>query len=378
MTVPNVIVVTDIGNDYDDMMALLILGYYHRLNKIKLRGVIVTLKPVLKRAQMAHGLFRSMGIDVEVAMGTEGELDKERERAAWTEEALTADFVSRNKNDFRNHLQLSKSVFNEVEEENEKIRFLSLAGLKTSWEIVGQDKDLFARVVSEVHCQGGCQWNPAAAEGEKVIMAREDARNNQDDKTGANKFYKFVQDRKIPCTAYEKEAAFTCAFQKTIFDPAKASQRMTQVAEYIYKIHDRQKTVYYEDACHKPLMVWMDRDWFVNNCCTKDLPEEFKNDKNCAAEKILPYTTVVPYDPIAALGCIQDVAGVNIPKGPVQYPDPPKGATPARKITKLSPVQDPEEMELFATCKRLTKEQGVELAEGICDHMRMALELEGE
>jgi hypothetical protein len=377
--IPNVIVVTDIGNDYDDMMALLILGYYHQQKKIRLKGVIVTLKPALRRAQMAYGLLNScMKINVEVAVGTE-DLVKAREHDKWTDEALRADFVSTQKTDFRTHLQLSKSVFESVEKEKQKIRFLSLAGLRTSWEIVEQDKDLFARIVSEVHCQGGCQWDPTASEAKgKVIKAREDARNNVDDMAAADKFYKFVQEKKIPCTAYEKEAAYTSGFKKTIFDPEAASESMKPVAEYIYKIHDKQKEVYYKAACgpeEDRFLKNMDREWFLKSCC-KDLPDEIAKNKEAGAEMVIPYTIVTPYDPIAALGCIQDVAEVKLPLGPVQYPKV-KGADGPQKADQRSQrscsEQDPNELKLFATCKDLTPTQGKELAKIILDHMGKAL-----
>lgn len=340
--VPNVLVVTDIGNDYDDMMALLILGYYHKLGKINLQGVIVTLEPALERAQMAHGLFRSMGINnVEVAVGTEGVVVR-RKPTSWTEEALRADFSTTDKKDFRDHKELSLDVLERARENNEKIRFLSLACLRTSWQIVEQDKELFAAVVEEVHCQGGCQWDFERLP-EKVIMSRHDAMNNVDDLNAADQFYKFVWDRKIPCVTYEKEAVYESTFSKAIFDPKEASPPMRQVAEYIYKIHDRQKTHYYEVACSDKLFqTFMNRDWFLKGC--PGVPQELVDDKNCPAAAILPYTTVIPYDPFAALGCIRDIAGVEVPLGPVQKSKPKEEKKPAEQ-----PAQQPAQRSAIET-----------------------------
>jgi hypothetical protein len=374
--VPNVLVVTDIGNDYDDMMALLILGYYHKLKKINLLGVIVTLKPALERAQMAHGLLQCMGIhNVEVAKGTEEALDKAdkvRESHSWTKEALTADFITKDKTNFRDHKQLSRSVF-KMAEEGEKIRFVSLAGLTTLWEIVEEDEELFVRAVSEVHCQGGCQWDPAF-NSNKVIMARPDARNNQDDMDAANKFYKFVHVRKIPVISYEKEAAYKSTFPKTIFNPDEASPSMKGVAKYIYNIHDRQMTTYYERTYSgQHFAENMDRDWFVGHLCIPSIPVDLAKDEQCPAEKIIPYTIVVPYDPITALGSIGEVAGVNIPRGPVQYSiSKPKEEQNTTKLAPKAPSEQ-EPMGHIATCKDLTEEQGIKVAESIKDHMRRVL-----
>ncbi|KAF2746961.1 hypothetical protein M011DRAFT_458967 [Sporormia fimetaria CBS 119925] len=341
----NVLVVTDIGNDYDDMMAILILGFYHKLRKIRLRGIIVTLRPIEERAQLTDGLFRKMDItDVEVALGTKG-TDHDREQAAWTEEAMNASFRSRNKHDFPDYLDLSKRVLEDARRKGEKVRILSIAGLRDTWKIIERDEQLFREVVSEVHIQGGV---------DDQFHAAQDARNNTDDLDAANRVYAFLKDHNIPCTIYNKLAAFVSGFKKDVFDPGNYNRKhMKEVAAYIHNIHDRQKLAFYTEAL-KPKQerhnTWMDRGWFIKSSCTADLPNSLKIDEKSSADEIIKYTKVTPYDPIAALGCIREVVHVPVPR---------------MRLTG----------EMYVVGQNLTEKDGQVLAEGIRSQMKQALEI---
>jgi hypothetical protein len=345
----NVLVVTDIGNDYDDMMAILMLGYFHSVRWITLKGIIVTLDPVDKRARMALGMLQNcMKIkDVPVACGTKG-TDVLREAEGWTKEALTADFLAPRGTEFPNYLELSKTVFEQAIRNGETIRLLSIAGLRDTWTIVQQNPALFKAVVSEVHIQGGVNLDPNHSD---TLLPRDDARNNKDDMNAAYNFYNFILQEQIYSVVYEKEAAFMSGFKKDFFDPRQASTQMRPVAEYIYKIHDRQKTVFYEDAIKEPGQRHReicDRKWFIM-CCTADLPARLR-DTQCKASEIIPYTTVTPYDPIAALGCCRDL---------VRFP------MPMRHVRGR----------VWSVGTNVDRSAGSELVKGICKYMKKALKL---
>ncbi|KAA8563638.1 hypothetical protein EYC84_011661 [Monilinia fructicola] len=47
--IPHVLVITDIGKDYDDLTAMMVLKELHRLGAIKLQGFIANLAPAYKR-----------------------------------------------------------------------------------------------------------------------------------------------------------------------------------------------------------------------------------------------------------------------------------------------------------------------------------------
>ncbi|KAF2272250.1 uncharacterized protein EI97DRAFT_437136 [Westerdykella ornata] len=365
MPVPNVLVVTDIGNDYDDMMALLILGYYHRQKKINLKGIIVTLHPVTERARVTYGLLRNcMGIkDVPVAEGTTG-TDNEREDAEWTKIALNAEFSAEPRTGFKNYLELAAEVLTEAKRKREKIRLLSIASIRDIWAIVQQNPSLFKQVVSEIHIQAGCKIVDVGDTymGKKIekkkLVANDEARNNSDDLVAANNFYDFIQKNKISCSVYEKQAAFVSGCKKDIFDPEHASKAMKKVATYIYAIHDIQKKVYYKDAC-KPIaqrrLPWCDEKWFLDYMC-KDLPKELVEKKDVDIERLLPYTLVTPYDPIAALGCIEEVAGMALKLPKARYED-----------------VDGSGHQMFYVGSNVSKEAGHLIAEEIRRHMRLAL-----
>lgn len=72
-----VVVITDLGEDYDDLTALTVLKELHRLGLIQLRAVVANLVPADKRARLARAVLDSLRLqDVAVARGTRGSLDE--------------------------------------------------------------------------------------------------------------------------------------------------------------------------------------------------------------------------------------------------------------------------------------------------------------
>jgi hypothetical protein len=149
---PNILLFTDIGKDYDDMMALLMLGCAHNDNEINLAGVITTYEPAGKRAQFARGLLDAMGIsDVPVARGTAA-TDKPKPAHEFE---FGAGFISTQPEDsFENYDAFGKRVLQEAGARNVKIRVMSIAPMRDLWTIIESDPKLFLDVVSEVHIQG--------------------------------------------------------------------------------------------------------------------------------------------------------------------------------------------------------------------------------
>lgn len=315
--VPNILVFTDPGNDYDDLMALMILGYYHKLKQIKIVGVVITLAPVLLRARLAHGLFQQMGIrDVEIACGTKGteETPKEVKAKSWEEYSLNAPFLAK-KNDFKDYLDLCGRVIESAMRNNQQIRVLAIASLRDLASVFRKYPN-FSNVVSQFHMQGGC-----VVDRMTYILGPTTARNNTYDIKASTEVYKAIQQSGKLCIVYDKEAALKSLFPKLVFDPAAKELRnknMKSVASYVYRIHDAQKEQYYETSllpAGQRHQNYMDRGWYIKYN-TLNLPKRLEEGP-CKFKALKEYTAVTPYDPIAALGCIEDVTGFTIPKAPV-------------------------------------------------------------
>ncbi|KAF2648807.1 hypothetical protein K491DRAFT_698604 [Lophiostoma macrostomum CBS 122681] len=149
---PNIWLFTDIGKDYDDMMALLMLGWAHKHGEIHLVGVITTYEPAGKRAQFARGLLDAMGIfDVPVARGTAA-TDKPKPAHEFE---FGAKFISNQSEDsFENYDTFGKRILEEARAGDVKIRVMSIAPMRDLWTIIESNTKLFLDVVSEVHIQG--------------------------------------------------------------------------------------------------------------------------------------------------------------------------------------------------------------------------------
>ena len=126
--IPNILLFTDIGKDYDDMMALLMLGYCHSRGEINLVGVITTYEPAGKRAQFARGLLDAMGmVDVTIARGTAA-TDKPKPAHEFE---LNAKFISpQSKDSFKDYHVFGKRVLREAKDNDVKILVMSIAPMR--------------------------------------------------------------------------------------------------------------------------------------------------------------------------------------------------------------------------------------------------------
>jgi hypothetical protein len=294
MDVPHILVVTDIGIDYDDFMALIILGNLHRKRKVKIVGIIATLDPEVRRAQLAKGLLNEMEIyDVPVAYGSR---DSDISHPVYGYQFETS-FIDETA-EFKPHLDLARDILQKAEREERDIRLLSIASLRDVRTIIEDNPRRFLKVVSEIHVQGGA----LAKDGH--LIANDNAANNKRGKEAARFFHEFVEVNNIPCTFYTKDAAFKSTFKPEVFK--NSSPDLRAVGEYLCRCHDEQNKTFYNDACNKPLDKDWNREWFLKSRTgktEKDFPV------GCPWDDILKLIKVVPYDPIAALGCAREAVG---------------------------------------------------------------------
>ncbi|KAF2653164.1 hypothetical protein K491DRAFT_751975 [Lophiostoma macrostomum CBS 122681] len=230
--IPHILIITDIGHDADDAMALAIMAKRHAMKKIKIVGVIATLKPeVMKRAKMALWMLREFDIeDVEVAKGTDG---TERRQ-----DPFGYEFVKRSERlgdslITKDYLDLATRVFENASRTGSGLHVLSIGGHRDVWAIMSNNKDLTWKAVSQIHIQGGCYFGKATVDKESpseeeiaaaaatpdLLRPNFDAANNNFDRDASRNLYTFLAgEAGIKTVTYTKEAAAKASFKPEIFE----------------------------------------------------------------------------------------------------------------------------------------------------------------
>jgi hypothetical protein len=73
---PRIVVITDIEQDYDDLLAIIFLAEMHRMGAVELAGFIANHEPALKRAMFLRTVLHLLQLpNIPVAVGTSGAED---------------------------------------------------------------------------------------------------------------------------------------------------------------------------------------------------------------------------------------------------------------------------------------------------------------
>jgi hypothetical protein len=318
--VPHVLVVTDVGHDYDDAMALIMLARRHILEEVKIVGVIATLKPVvLERAKLALFILRCVGVEtVEVAKGTKG---TENDQKPFSYEFLEESQRIPDSDITEDYMDLAAKLFEQASKTGPKLRILSIGGLRDVWAIMNKNQELTRKVVEQVHIQGGIYFGQlrvdkerakpediaAAAVSSARLRPNWDAANNNFDQTATENVYKFlVPEKGIRTVTYTKEAAARCSFKPDFFE-----HYGMVLGKYLKKAHEGTINRFFGTSVDPQ---WphdkKHRGWLIDLRMDNETPQELKDAllaKTKDWEKwgplILKHSLVVANDPLAALGC---------------------------------------------------------------------------
>ena len=119
-----ILVITDAGNDIDDIFVLIALAHEKKKAKraTKLRGVIATRKSVLKSAQLVHCILTRLIAGAPVIPGTyRGSASEVQELSAYDQRVMWM------RGDFRHCEEFTKEWMDDAVENKDKIRLLSIA-----------------------------------------------------------------------------------------------------------------------------------------------------------------------------------------------------------------------------------------------------------
>ncbi|KAM3073500.1 hypothetical protein ACMFMF_006706 [Clarireedia jacksonii] len=310
--VPLVLVTSDIGKDYDDLAAVVVLKELDRLGLVKIIGLIANLTPAVKRAQFARGALDTLGLeDVPVAVGTSAATKgfKVKDYEFNGSDGCPVSFMSKETN-FKSGPELYFQFYRKAQELKQKITFLQDISEFVEGEtklpngtIVSHEK-LFVENTEKVILQGGYVYHSG------VLTPQTDAANNGWNFQAAEKFHAFLGKQKhIPSVVYEKTAAFAAAVPVKVTGEFAATKH--PLGLHLQFVQVEQDLYFYNTACKRPehrAFGWTDKAWFLKNRCS--WAEKHKYDEKLAREgpedprDILPYCSFIMYDALAALGTL--------------------------------------------------------------------------
>ena len=298
--VPLVMVITDIGKDIDDAMALSILCYADAVEKrIQILSVVANLKSAELRANRVKGFLDSMGCpEVDVGTGTVGSSEDHFEREYEYDNVMRSDI-----NFFQGGLSLMKSVLERLRVSNRKARVVCISSLRDISELCEEDPQLVKSTIESFHIQGGVRVAPNGA----GIVPSVDASNNRFDMEAATSFYSFVYNQSIKCTVCTKQAAFASKLPADLVSNLLSING--KVSMYMYRQISEQMMIFYRQSCGpEPYAPYMDKEWWVRNITVwydenpgMPAPED---------EDILNYVRIPPYDVVAALSAMGNVRDI--------------------------------------------------------------------
>lgn len=297
---PNIVIITDIAKDYDDLIAMILLKELDRLKLIKLLGFVANLSPVEQRAVYGRGALNSLGLhNLPISVGTNG-ISSAPNSPAYVEHSyeFTGQFylelkdkpapTSRGTDFLTNVCQAARASGN-------KITFLLISSLKDISSFTTRHGSLFRSVVSNVVLQGGYSYQ------NNILTPNLDAANNKIDIPSAIKFHTFLTTHKIKSSVYTKHAAFSVPLTTQLFKDLAATTHI--LGEHLEKVQIAQDKEFYTCAC-LPNPAFMNAETFLKNKTSwynTHTQEDAKPDPR--TEEILTYLTkAVVYDALPALG----------------------------------------------------------------------------
>ncbi|KAG0584977.1 hypothetical protein KC19_3G247800 [Ceratodon purpureus] len=317
-----IVVITDVGKDYDDLAALTVLKELHRLRFVELRAVVANLMPSDKRARFARNALDSLGLEdteVPVARGTSGSLDEHEELA---HEFSGTGFVAKSDQSAgspQDGQDLLFHIYQNARSMGEKLYLLCLSSLQDINEFASNHPELVAENTAEVHMQGG---NYISKEGNLEPDCK--AANNRFNLDAAKEWHHFIQTNGIPSYTYTKIAAFAAPLISEVFLELEATGH--PIGAYLRRVQVEQDLAFYKRACEndseKRFAPFMDQKWFLANKTNWHLrPHPSDGDALPTGEEVIPYLTkIVLYDVHAALGVAGEdvISELNIFKGKVR------------------------------------------------------------
>jgi len=295
-----VIVITDIGRDVDDEMALVLLSALKRKHLLNPIAVITTLSPQRDRAHLARGSLDTMGMaDVPVGVGGRGGLAEGVEL-----EVYEADHTRSSSSIYESGMELVVRALESVPHKSAQI--LCLASLTDVASLMEEHEDLFISKVKEVVVMGGVMPMDSGD-----TLTPDTAYNNNCDLPSAKFVYQKCQELGVPTATLSRWAAYGCPIRPQLLDELAKTKHMVAANIRRKSKHSidqlwNKVILPSDDPRREKLPSRCDVKWFYKTFCgTEEVPEEITKSIWTQVEKLNMY------DPLAVLLCVPSLRALH-------------------------------------------------------------------
>jgi hypothetical protein len=331
---PRVVVITDLGKDYDDLAAMVVLKELHRIGLIELVGFITNLHPSQERAKFGRGCLDSLGlVGVPLAWGEEAQADASRRKQP-------EEYEFPKKNDYFSSIYAEDAIFTPYDEDRssqtEKVEiesgvrlldrlvyeriqprsncqpakgpltFLLISGLADIATYAKREPENLAKATKNAVLQGNYSIQQGPVSYNAILTPDLKAANNDFDKRAAIEWHQYMDNHHIPSVVYTKTAASNARLPPTVFNMLRDTEH--PVGQHLRAIQRTQDLHYYSNACdpEKRYKPDLDQNWFLRTKTNwyQTYPDDDPKDSTTkpAGEEVLKYVELVCYDALAALG----------------------------------------------------------------------------
>lgn len=298
------IVITDIGRDIDDALALVILSSLRKMCVINPLAVIITLEPTEDRACLARTILDSLSMhDVPVGIGTDVDFPGEITLHCF-------DNVVR-QTSFQFESNLMSRVLKDAEPKS--VKLVCLANLKDTSELIMKHETLFRTKVKEVVVMGGAVFS----ESQNQLIPDDTAFNNSCDLEAARLVYAECQQNHIPTTTISRYAAYGCPLRISFLDGLQATNHLLAG-----EIRSANLKALQELWKKVNMPSWMpgrgklpsrcNREWFLNF-----FDVNIDDAKSYTSSETWKNSALYIYDSLAMLSCVE--AYIELHFTPKQY-----------------------------------------------------------
>lgn len=261
---PEIIIITDPGQDLDDEMTLILLRALVEDGLVDCEAVICNLKPARRRALLARGTLDELGLHhVKVGVGSDGGSEKHRDTFS---SSITSQYVPKDM-EFVDGQVLLRSLYAVAPEGG--LQLLLISALTDVAVFVRDNEALFVAKTRSVTVMGGVEaFDPR----DDAPLVPDTAANNIYDFEAAKFTYRRIQELGVPLVVLSRYAAYKCPMLRTIYDDLawtgmKVGQRLQEAQRNSMEDLWRRAVLPPDDQRRLGLPSRCDKAWFCETFC---------------------------------------------------------------------------------------------------------------
>ncbi|KAJ1459125.1 hypothetical protein M885DRAFT_460395 [Pelagophyceae sp. CCMP2097] len=297
---PALVLISDVGQDPDDEMALILLRSLVEEGLVDCEGVVCNLQPASRRALLARGTLDVLGLGaVPVAVGSDGGSKEHADSFSlsarhYMPEELSAQLDGQ---------ALLRDLYDKAPLGG--LHLLCISSLTDAADFVRSHPELFAAKTKSVTIMGGVLPFDAT---DGAPLLPDSAHNNTFDFASAEYVYATVQALRIPLVVLSRHAAYTCPVPRRIYDDLawtghpvglRLQQTQRDCIEGLWK-----RAASADLARRAGLPARCDKAWFVQTFCSS-APEGLERSQDDAVWDLI--TSFNMYDPLALIACVPEL-----------------------------------------------------------------------